>query len=808
MLGIPRRYAGDHLNRVAFPMGGIGAGMVCLEGIGTLSHISVRNHPDIFNEPCIFAAFAIHGETAAPRDWSGVTTRILEGPVPSWKIYGRPGCGEGDVSTSYGMPRFANAEFSARFPFGTVTLTDDTLPVTAHVTGWSPFIPGDPDNSSLPVAALEYRLVNRTAKPLTAMFSFNSRSFMGGTIAATPGGFVLGDTNGTFHVAVDDPAAQVNYAWHRGAWWDHVVLAWRDISSGKAVPRPPVTEGEPPHGTSIYVPVSLAPHGEQTIRVRLSWYVPTSTLRIGTDPGQPGEPADKSTPDKPTADKPTYVPWYAGRFHSQDAVATYWRDQYTNLRRATAQFTDTLYDTSLPPDVIDAVASNLVILKSPTVLRQTDGRLWMWEGSGDSKGLGDGSCTHVWNYAQATAHLFPSLERTLRETEFGPSQDEHGYQMFRAALPIRPRTHELPAASDGQLGGIMKVYRDWRISGDTTWVRTLWPKVRASLDYCIATWDAAHEGWLTAPHHNTYDIEFSGPDGMCTSFYLGALHAAVLIGTALGDNVTTYQEILSRGVSRIEQTLFNGEYFIQQVRPHSGPASILFDAKPSPEDEAFVAQHGPKYQYGTGCLSDGIMGDWMARVCHLGPVIDQAKVTSHVRAVHRYNFRRDFTTHVDVQRPSYAIGHDAGLLLCTWPRGDRPLLPFIYADEAWTGIEYQVASHLMLLGHAAEGVEVVGASRGRYDGRVRNPFDEYEYGHWYGRALASYALLQGMTGARYDAVDKTLYIQPSIPGDFHAFLATSSGYGTVGVRHGKPFLTIVAGTIDVRSMRYVPYTHT
>jgi len=178
--------------------------------------------------------------------------------------------------------------------------------------------------------------------------------------------------------------------------------------------------------------------------------------------------------------------------------------------------------------VIEAIAANLTILKSPTVLRQTDGRLWLWEGCNDSTGCCRGSCTHVWNYAQAIPHLFPDLERTLRQTEFNESQDQRGHQTFRASLPIRPIAPTRYAAADGQLGGIMKVYRDWRISGDTGWLKNIWPKVKASLNYCIETWDPEHKGILSEPHHNTYDIEFWGPDAMCSSFYLGALEAAIL----------------------------------------------------------------------------------------------------------------------------------------------------------------------------------------------------------------------------------------------------------------------------------------
>jgi Glycosyl-hydrolase family 116, catalytic region len=148
----------------------------------------------------------------------------------------------------------------------------------------------------------------------------------------------------------------------------------------------------------------------------------------------------------------------------------------------------------------------------------------------------------------------------------------------------------------------------------------------------------------------------------------------------------------------------------------------------------------------------------------------------------------------------------SGLLLCSWPKGGALSLPFIYSNEVWTGIEYQVASHLMLMGHIAEGLEIVRTCRDRYDGRVRNPFDEYECGHWYARALSSYALLQGVSGARYDAVDEVLHLQPAIQGDFRSFIATATGYGTVGVKAAQPFLEVVSGKIPVKKIHYAAAT--
>lgn len=796
-------YSGARLNRVAFPMGGMGAGMICLEGTGALSHVSLRHRPEIFHEPMTFGALCVKGEINV--------ARVLEGPVPDWKKFGQGGSGNGASGTSFGLPRFREAAFRARFPFATVSLADKDVPFTVEITGWSPFEPGDADNASLPVAALEYRFTNRTNQAREAVFSWSAKNFMAfgknaNAVKATPGGFMLtclapqerGWEEGSFTAAVDDPAVKVNHAWFRGGWFDPLTIAWKEISSGQCFDRPPVTEGEASPGATLFVPFTLGPRASKTIVLRLAWHVGQTNLRIGKDA--------ETKPDEAKAEG-NYQPWYAGRFKNVAEVTSYWREQYATLRANSERFSDCLYDSTFPPEVIEAVAANLTILKSPTVMRQADGRLWGWEGCSDGSGCCHGSCTHVWNYAQAIPHLFPALERSLRETEFGPSQDEKGHQQFRSALPIRPVAHDFHAAADGQFGGIMKVHREWRISGDTNWLRTLWPKVKASLDYCIESWDPGHKGWLEEPHHNTYDIEFWGPDGMCTSFYLGALKAATLMGRALGDPVPLYAELLEKGLRRMENDLFDGEYFIQKVEWKNlrakNPVEIgSMVGHYTPEARELLEREGPKYQYGKGCLSDGVLGEWLALVCGVGQVVDARKIASHLKAIHRYNLKHDLTAHPNPQRPSYACGAEGGLLLCTWPKGGELSLPFVYSNEVWTGIEYQVASHLMLMGFVNEGLDIVRVARDRYDGRVRNPFNEYECGHWYARAMSSYGLLQGLSGARYDAVEKTLHLNPSIKGDFRCFLATATGYGTVGVRRGKPFLEVRAGAIPVKEIEF------
>ncbi len=810
-------YQGDYLSRVAFPLGGIGAGMVCLEGTGALSHVSLRHKPEVFNEPLMFSALHVKG---AP------TARVLEGPVPKWKAFGAGGTGNGGHGKSYGLPRFAECAFETRFPFGIVKLSDKTMPVSVELTGWSPFTPGDADSSSLPVLALEYTIKNISTMSIEAVYSFHAANFMsvgndlGACVRQVKGGFALVQppvadkpaAEGSFAAFVDESSVKTDCAWFRGGWFDPLTMLWNTVMRGGTQSRKPHSEGKQGNGGSLFVPFSLKPKAAKTVRLLVAWHVPGSDLRVGSDP-KPAEgtcsgscACGSAAKSAPAAE--THAPWYASRFASIDKVIAYWRKEYVRLHAESATFSDCFYDSTLPPEVVEAIAANLTILKSPTCLRQKDGRFWAWEGCCDGNGCCHGSCTHVWNYAQAMPHLFPSLERSLRETEFGECQDERGHQNFRAALPIRPVDHGHHAAADGQLGGIMKVHREWRISGDTKWLTSLWPKVKQSIDYCIATWDPDHKGLLVEPHHNTYDIEFWGADGMCSSFYLGALAAASAMGKACGSDVSLYESLLVQGRKRMEADLWNGDYFIQKIQwknlraadPSKFKALAGCDSGYSKEAIEVLKKEGPKYQYGDGCLSDGVLGDWIARCCGVDSTLSPAKVRTHLAAVFKHNFKADLSSHSNPQRPTYAIGDEAGLLLASWPKGGKLSLPFVYSDEVWTGIEYQVASHLIMLGRIKEGLAIVQAVRERYDGRVRNPFNEYECGHWYARAMASYGLLQSFSGARYDALDKTLRLSPAVKGDFRCFLATAAGYGVVGVRKGKPFLEVKSGKIPVKAI--------
>ena len=279
------------------------------------------------------------------------------------------------------------------------------------------------------------------------------------------------------------------------------------------------------------------------------------------------------------------------------------------------------------------------------------------------------------------------------------------------------------------------------------------------------TWDPDEKGALFEPHHNTYDIEFWGADGMCTSFYLGALQAMGAMAEHLGraEDAARYRSLADKGRAYCDEHLWNGEFYIQKVQVEGLRVAAELDkwiGGYSEEAKAVFKREGPKYQYGAGCLSDGVIGEWYAAMLGLPEALTRKRTKKHLASIFKYNFRNSLRGHANPQRPGYALNDEPGLLLCSWPKGGKPSLPFVYSDEVWTGIEYQVASHLIYAGLVAEGLSLVHAVRQRYEGRVRNPWNEYECGSYYARALSSYAVLLALSGFRYRAPERRLELAP------------------------------------------------
>ena len=772
---ILKTYTGEKLARVALPVGGIGTGTVSLTGWGAWRHWEVANRPAKGFTPVgqgrAAPLFALH----AARRGEAPVTRLLEGPLPVGEWEGQ----EGAPMPNAGLPRFRRCKFHAAYPLGQVELADPAVPLRATLQVLNPLVPGDSESSGLPVAFVRIVLRNAARVPVRAAVVAALPNFIGmdgfelqlddfrGKLnpAGAKGNFntwretaglrgVVLDSRG---VASDHPArgtlalatTATRGVTHRTGWLEHgwsdaLLEFWDDFAAdGKLEEH--TTQSDTPTA-SLAVAVEVPPAGERSIDFVLAWHFP-----------------NRPSWSAPAGQTPALVGnHYCTRFPDAWAAAAMAAAQWPELEAATVAFVRSVAESSLPPEVREAALSNLSTLRSQTCFRTADGRFYGWEGCFDRKGSCHGSCTHVWNYEHATAHLFPDLARAMREVELSDyTMDADGLMAFRVALPLQPGTSWKLAAADGQMGCLLKLHREWRLSGDTAWLRTLWPHARRALEFAWQPggWDADQDGVMEGCQHNTMDVEYFGPNPQMASWYLGALRAAAAMARALGETefAAKCDDLAARGRAWVDANLFNGDYYEHQIRPpgswdqvRSGLAAGMGAKDPA----------NPDYQLGAGCLVDQLAGQVNAHFEDLGHVLDPEHEREALRAVLAHNRRVGFEGHFNHMR-SYVLGGETALLMASYPRGNRPARPFPYYTEVMTGFEYCVALHLLQEGMLRDALKVVRDIRARYDGRKRNPFDEAECGHHYARALASWGLIPALTGCHWSALTGVMRFAPA-----------------------------------------------
>jgi uncharacterized protein (DUF608 family) len=492
--------------------------------------------------------------------------------------------------------------------------------------------------------------------------------------------------------------------------------------------------------------------------------------------------------------------YYCTRFDDAWSAAQYAARELPESERRTREFVDSMRRSTLPAALRDAAMSNLSTLVTQTCFRTADGEFHGFEGCDDQRGCCFGNCTHVWNYETSTQFVFPSLARSLRKAAFGFSQDDQGGMRFRQMLPDGLDRFGY-AAADGQMGQIIKAYLDWKLCGDMDWLRSLWPKIQRGISFAWIPggWDPRRNGVLEGVQHNTYDVEFYGPNPLGTVYYLGALRAAEEMALALGDTAAAanYHRLFAKGSAWTDQNLFNGDYYIQKVRgiPRNQIAAATVGDMGADNPEQ------PEFQLGDGCLADQLIGQYLADIAGLGPLLDAAHIRKTLESIHKYNYRSQLYEHDSVQRV-YALNDEAALLVCDYTKGGRPKIPFPYFQEAWTGIEYLVAAQFIHAGMLKEGLETIENVRRRYDGERRNPWDEPECGHHYARAMSAWSNVIAFSGFDYHAAAKAISLFPRAQAaEFSSFFSTGLGWGIFSIARERLELAVTEGTLPLKSIR-------
>lgn len=782
-----KRYDADHLRRIAMPLGGIGTGTIAIGGRGNLQDFELVNRPAKgYTPPNTFFAL-----WAKPQNGEAVT-RCIEGPYDTENYQGSSGA----VGRNHGLPRFRNCNFAAAYPMGQVLLQDDAVSLQVRIEAFNPMTPVDTDLSGLPVAILRFVLINATNTPIQASVCGTMENFIGwegnrGKVDQNVNEFrgegsgpvrgifmhsegVKPDSTASGTLALATTATNVTHRtmWAELSWGDSLLDFWDDFSDdGKLEARKSTIPA--PFG-SVAAMVDVPANGEAAVTFLIGWRFPN---RINWN-----EPRER------------IGNYYCTQFSDAWDAVTKVAPRLEELETKTIDFVRSFVDSDLPPVVKEAALFNASTLRTQTSFRAEDGRFYGWEGCNDYDGCCHGSCTHVWNYEHATPFLYGSLARMMREIEFGHATQKNGYQSFRVNLPLIHAQETKPAAADGQMGTIMKLYREWRLSGDEKVLKTLWPYAKAALQFAWGPggWDADRDGVMEGCQHNTMDIEYYGPNPEVGVWYLGALRAGEEMAKAVGDDpfAQVCGDLFRRGSSWFDANLFNGGYYEQHIVPAKDEKAIAEGLRLGAGAKDLAH---PELQLGAGCLTDQLVGQVMASVTGLGHLLNENNIRTTLASIRKHNYCSDLSGHFNHLR-TYALGNEAGTIIATYPRGNRPKRPFPYAFEVWTGLEYTAAAGMFFEGMNEAGLQIVQAVRDRHEGRKRNPFDEPECGHHYARAMASWAMILAMTGFHYDGVDQLLRFASS-PKPAMWFWSNGDAWGTFTQ---KPANGAVAVTLEVK----------
>ncbi len=798
------RYEKEALREIVFPLGGIGTGSIGYAGNGRFMDWEICNRPD---------KGSTNGYTHLAircRDCAGqVYARVLQGDFPGSRMgqYDKGeyhGYGYGPLgATMCGFPHFRSCVFTGAFPFCHLELADDDFPARVCITAYNPMIPLDADNSSLPAALFTVAITNHGKETMTFDTAFSLRNLFSGarnsavdnalslTGSADPSSPAYGELCLT--CTAEDTYIQSH--WYRGGWQDPIVMFWNEWASGErlcARTYPDPCDGDT--GT-VVGSVEIAPGETKSVRFTLTWYVPVCYNYWS--PCRDAEGRDI-----------TWRNYYATQFSSASDVNRYIRANEEDLYRRTMAFHNALHGTSLPENVVNRASANLSVLKSPTVLRLEDGSFWGWEGVHEKGGSCEGTCQHVWNYAYAMCYLFPDLERTIRELELTYGTYPTGETDFRMKLPLGRGKGKFRACVDGQMGTIMKIYRDWKLNGNTDWLRTHWDTIKKIIAYAWSAdnadaWDRDHDGILEGRQHHTLDMELFGPSSWLEGFYLGALKSGAEMADALGDTeaAAEYRSLFESGYRYTKESLFNGRYFLQNVNLHDRALLERFGA-----DAYWNAETGEmKYQIGEGSSIDQLCAQWHADLSGLGALFDPEERHTALENLYKNNFKPSMRGIVNPWR-IFSMDDEGGAQICVYPDGAyKPKIPVPYCEETMTGFEYQLAGLLVGGGFVREGFSIVDALEKRFDGVWRNPFNEFECGSNYARSMASFALLPLCAGMTVDLPHGSIRFDPVLTDvPYTTLFSIGSGWGTFTKAAEQSVLRIEEGSVTVRKIE-LPY---
>ncbi len=450
--------------------------------------------------------------------------------------------------------------------------------------------------------------------------------------------------------------------------------------------------------------------------------------------------------------------YYSSIYPDALAVTKHIASNFAYLNSNTRLWQETWQGSTLPDWFLERTIIPVNTLATANTYRFKSGRFWSWEGVGACAG----TCTHVWQYAQAMGRIFPALERDTRErVDLGT-----GFISTTGGILFRGE-NEKRAAIDGQAGTILRFYREHQMSADDRFLKKNWDKIKMAIQFMLSQ-DKNGDGMNDTPLENTLDAVWEGEIAWIVGLCVAAARAAEQMALEVKDDAfaSACRKYAEAGCSNMKQYLFNGEYFIHRPDPIQGRAKIG--------------------SYNT-CHIDQVYGQSWAYQVGLGQVLDRDSVNTALKSLWKYNFTMDAGPYIKTHiggRP-YVLPGEGGMIMNTNPKNeDKPYgnsgkdWQVGYFHEAMTGFEHQVAAHYMAEGMVDEALIVTRVIHERYHAAKRNPYNEIECSDHYARAMASYGTFISACGYEYHGPKKYISFNPKLGfNNFKASFTAAEGWG-------------------------------
>eukprot|EP00938_MAST-03A_sp_MAST-3A-sp1_P004255 g4255.t1 len=785
----PYVYVGNKLVAVDFPIGGIGAGNIFLQGDGTIGQFTIVNQCREETEMVACMPSCFFGmSTSAGQNF------LLSAPT-TYEIRSYRKQSSNSIRRLQELPGVSSLQMTAKYPIATTEYEIKNCDIDVSMEASSPLVPNDVKNSSLPLSVFSFTLKNTSSSKQTVRIFQSQQNIVGwkghadcssgtcenwggnvntpvvstknkgfggikfeNSLLASSDEFFGNLTLSSIPTSSNSKTSVIVSATDENDLWKQFVDA-SDVDIANAKSPSKASASKTSWSGAVVQTVDIPANSTATVTFALSWYFPNRMRETSV-----GANYDTILPSRLGNS-------YNNYFSNSTDVITY-LESNVNLIDLTRTYVNAAFSSTIPPEILQSAFGRVAVLRSPTMWINQDDTVLGCEGNACCPL----NCTHVYGYTTLIERMYPQMAKSMRESDF-----IRNFNLKIGGCTMRFGTGGW--AIDGALANVIKTYLLVRQTGDVTWLSTVWNNVLAQMRYIIDTFDVDGDDVIRSAQQNTYDTAMYGVNTFIGSYYVVALRAAAKLAILMKDSSTQteFDTKASRAAAKYDEICYSGDfgYYI-----------------------ADVSIKDCQYSYGPGCFVDQLCAAGLSLACDLGYVFDECHEQSARQAIVKYNIVSAPPFH-DLQK--HFFPGDKGITVCSYPNGKLGN-GMMYDTLVSSGFTSPVIAGLIFDDRLDLALDVVGNIRARQDGRNRSPWNEPECNVLYSRAMAHFNLYDQACGFAYDAT--VSYIRVNPPSSVLSWATTSSssfkcalfldqGWGTFEQTKTSVIVTSLHGTLNI-----------